>query len=69
MTDSDGDGMVNYIEQFFGMDINNADTDNEEEQLLEALDTTVRGNCASAVVSHFSKYILINRTVYEESFE
>lgn len=42
---------------------------NEEEQLLEALDTTVTGNCASAVVSHFSKYILINRTVYEESFE
>lgn len=42
---------------------------NEETQLLEELATTVNGNVASTVVSHFSKYILLNRTVYEDSFE
>lgn len=42
---------------------------NEETQLLEALDTTITGNVASANVTHFSKYILLNRTVYENSFE
>ena len=41
---------------------------NKEKQALEALPTTVNGNVASAVVNHFSEYILINRTVYEESF-
>ena len=41
---------------------------NEKDQSLEALDTTINGNVASAKVTHFSKYILINRTVYEESF-
>ena len=41
---------------------------NEETQLLEELATTVNGNVASATVSHFSKYILLNRTVYEDSF-
>lgn len=41
---------------------------NEETQLLEALETTVTGNVASAQVSHFSKYILLNRTVYEDAF-
>ena len=41
---------------------------NEEEQTLEALETEVNGNVASAKVTHFSKYILLNRTVYEDSF-
>ncbi|MCI8407780.1 MAG: VWA domain-containing protein [Lachnospiraceae bacterium] len=41
---------------------------NESEQELEALDTTVKGNVASATTCHFSKYILLNRIVYEESF-
>ena len=42
---------------------------NEEEQELIPLETTVKDNTASAEVSHFSKYMLIDRTVYEESFE
>lgn len=42
---------------------------NEEKQLLEELETTVIGNVASTEVTHFSKYILINRKVYESSFE
>lgn len=42
---------------------------NEEAQLLEELNTTVEGNVASAEVTHFSKYILINRKVYQNSFE
>jgi len=42
---------------------------NEKEGILEPLSTTVKGNIASANVSHFSTYILINRKVYEESFE
>lgn len=41
---------------------------NEEEQQLEPLETTVSGNVASASVEHFSTYILINRTVYEDAF-
>lgn len=41
---------------------------NEEEQELEALNTSVVENVASAVVDHFSTYILINTTVYEDSF-
>ena len=42
---------------------------NEEKQLLEELDTTVVGNVASTEVTHFSKYILLNRKVYQNSFE
>ena len=42
---------------------------NEKEGILEPLSTTLKGNVASATVSHFSTYILINRKVYEESFE
>ena len=42
---------------------------NENEQLLEELPTVVNGNVASATVTHFSKYILINRTVFAKSFE
>ncbi len=41
---------------------------NEETQMLEELETEINGNVASATVTHFSKYILIDRTVYEESF-
>lgn len=38
---------------------------NEEKQQLEPLETTVDGNTASTVTSHFSKYILINRTRFD----
>ena len=41
---------------------------NEESQLLEELETTVNGNVASAKVEHFSKYILLNKTVFKGSF-
>lgn len=41
----------------------------EEEQVLVPLDTVVAGNIATATVSHFSKYILLDKTKYEESFE
>lgn len=40
----------------------------EDTQELIALPTVISGNIASAEVTHFSKYILIDRTVYEESF-
>lgn len=40
----------------------------EEAQELIALPTVISSNIASAEVTHFSKYILIDRTVYEESF-
>lgn len=42
---------------------------NEETQLLEALETHLEGNVASAEVTHFSKYILLNRKVFESAFE
>ena len=41
---------------------------NEEEQSLEALETTVEGNAACASTTHFSTYILLDRAVYEEAF-
>ena len=41
---------------------------NEEEQQLEPLPTTVSGNTACTEVTHFSKYILVNRRVYQDSF-
>ena len=41
---------------------------NEKTQMLEALDTEVEGNVATAKTPHFSKYILVNRKVYEDSF-
>ena len=41
---------------------------NEKEQRLEELDTTVTGNEATATVSHFSKYVLVNRTTFHDSF-
>ncbi len=42
---------------------------NEELQELEELQTTVNGNVATATVEHFSAYILLNKTAYEEAFE
>ena len=41
---------------------------NEEDQSLEELETVVRGNVASTTVTHFSKYILIDKAIYSESF-
>lgn len=41
---------------------------NEKDGKLEPLATTINGNVASAKVNHFSKYILINRKVFESSF-
>ena len=41
---------------------------NEETQELEELATTIKGNVASATVTHFSKYILIDRKIYNDSF-
>ncbi len=35
---------------------------NEETQQLEELETTVLGNTASVIVSHFSTYVLLDRT-------
>lgn len=41
---------------------------NEKLQELEELETTINGNVASVTTTHFSKYILLNRTVYEDAF-
>lgn len=41
---------------------------NEESQTLEELPTSIEGNVASAAVNHFSKYILLDRTIYYNSF-
>lgn len=40
----------------------------EENQVLEEIETTVNGNVASANVTHFSKYILLNGKVYKGTF-
>ena len=42
---------------------------NEETQLLEPLETTVSGNTASTTVTHFSSYILLNRTEFDAVWE
>ncbi|MDO4765811.1 MAG: VWA domain-containing protein [Eubacteriales bacterium] len=42
--------------------------DEEKQELIE-LETTVEGNVASAKVSHFSTYVLMNRKVYEDSLQ
>lgn len=42
---------------------------NEEKQELEELVTTVDGNVASAQVTHFSKYILLDKNEFEGVFE
>ncbi len=39
---------------------------NEESGILEELETTVNGNVASTVVSHFSTYILLNKSEFDE---
>ena len=41
---------------------------NESEQRLEELPTVVHGNTASAQVTHFSKYILLDRHVFQNAF-
>ena len=41
---------------------------NEADQVLEPLETTVTGNTATAVVTHFSTYILIDRSLFADSF-
>ena len=41
---------------------------NEADQTLEELETTIEGNVASAVVNHFSVYVLIDRNIYYDSF-
>ncbi|MEE1060979.1 MAG: VWA domain-containing protein [Ruminococcus sp.] len=41
---------------------------NEKTQDLEELKTTINGNVASTTVTHFSKYILVDRKVYQDSF-
>lgn len=42
---------------------------NEDSQLLEELTCTVRGSVVSAKVDHFSKYILLNKTRFDEVWE
>lgn len=42
---------------------------NENTGLLEELPTSITGNIASAKVQHFSKYILLNRNVFQNAFE
>lgn len=42
---------------------------NEDTQLLEELPTALSGNIASTQVTHFSKYILLNRKVFQDAFE
>lgn len=42
---------------------------NEETQLLEELETSVEGSTASAEVTHFSTYILLNKTEFDTVWE
>lgn len=42
---------------------------NESTQELEELDTTIDGNVASAVVTHFSTYILLDKTAFDKVWE
>ena len=42
---------------------------NEQTQLLEELPTTVVGNTASVEVTHFSTYILLNKTQFDTVWE
>lgn len=41
---------------------------NESDQEFEPLETTISGNIASATVTHFSTYVLIDRTIYDTFF-
>lgn len=38
-------------------------------QDLIPLDTVIEENCASAIVTHFSTYIVIDRITYENAFQ
>lgn len=75
--DVDGDFKTARIKFKFdkdSVDLENGDEPviyyfDEENQTLEALDTTIDGDTAIAEVSHFSTYVLINRKIYEESFQ
>ncbi|MDR1066622.1 MAG: VWA domain-containing protein [Clostridiales bacterium] len=42
---------------------------NPDTQLLEEMPTAVDGNVASAVVTHFSTYILLNKTLYDQVWD
>lgn len=42
---------------------------NEELQLLEELETVVEGNTAKAVTTHFSTYVLLNKTDFDSVWE
>ena len=42
---------------------------NESTQELEELDTTINGNVVSAVVTHFSTYILLDKTAFDKVWE
>lgn len=42
---------------------------NEDDQILEEMETTIEGNIASTVVSHFSTYILLNKTDYDKVWD
>lgn len=42
---------------------------NEETQLLEELPTTVEENTASAITTHFSVYVLLNKTTYDAAWQ
>jgi Ca2+-binding RTX toxin-like protein len=39
---------------------------NEDEQILEEVLTTLTGNIATATVSHFSTYVILNKKLYDE---
>ncbi len=42
---------------------------NVEEQILEEQETVISGNVASAKVSHFSEYILLDRKIFYDQFK
>ncbi len=70
------DGKFSSAEISFEFDTSklNAESDpvicyfNEKTQELELLPTKINGNTATTTVTHFSKYILIDRTIYQNSF-
>lgn len=41
---------------------------NEDKQLLEELETKIDGNIASAQITHFSKYILLDKNEFQTAF-
>lgn len=42
---------------------------NEDTQLLEELPTEINGNTATAITTHFSTYILLNKTKYNSAWQ